>query len=61
VAGERLEISRQGIAKLINDGHLCVPPNQREYSWKDEHITDLYQDLAKAMRDESLITSWVPW
>jgi uncharacterized protein DUF262/uncharacterized protein DUF1524 len=49
---ERLEISRQGIAKLINDGNLCVPPNQREYSWKDEHIIDLYQDLAKAMRDD---------
>jgi hypothetical protein len=49
---ERLEISRQGIAKLINDGNLSVPPNQREYSWKDEHVTDLYQDLAKAMRDD---------
>jgi hypothetical protein len=50
--GERLEISRQGIAKLINDGNLCVPPNQREYAWKDEHVTDLYQDIAKAMRDD---------
>jgi hypothetical protein len=48
---ERLEISRQGIGKLITDGSLCVPPNQREYAWKDEHITDLYQDLAKALRD----------
>jgi len=49
---ERLEIGRQGIAKLLKDGNLCVPPNQREYSWRDEHITDLYQDLAKAIADD---------
>ena len=29
-----------------------VPPNQREYSWRAEHITDLDQDLAKAIADE---------
>jgi hypothetical protein len=52
MAGERLEIGRQGIAKLIKDGNLCVPPNQREYAWKDEHIVDLYQDIAKAIGDD---------
>lgn len=52
MSNERLEIGRQGIAKLIKDGGLTVPPNQREYSWKDEHITDLYQDLAKAISDD---------
>jgi hypothetical protein len=52
MAGERLEIGRQGIAKLIKDGSLCVPPNQREYAWKDEHIVDLYQDIAKAIGDD---------
>lgn len=52
MAGERLEIGRQGIAKLIKDGNLCVPPNQREYAWKDEHVTDLYQDIAKAIGDD---------
>jgi uncharacterized protein with ParB-like and HNH nuclease domain len=50
--GERLEIGRQGIAKLIKDGSLSVPPNQREYAWKDEHVTDLYQDIAKAIGDD---------
>jgi len=25
--------------------------NQREYAWKEEHVTDLYQDLAKAIAD----------
>ncbi len=48
---ERLEIARHGIAKLIKDGNLSVPPNQREYAWRGEHVTDLYQDLAKAISD----------
>src|SRR5207247_405419 len=52
MANERLEITRQGIGKLIKDGNLAVPPNQREYSWRAEHVTDLYQDLAKAIADE---------
>lgn len=48
---ERLEIARHGIAKLVRDGNLGVPPNQREYAWREEHVTDLYQDLAKAIAD----------
>jgi hypothetical protein len=48
---QRLEIARYGIAELIKDGGLGVPANQREYSWKEEHVTDLYQDLAKAIAD----------
>src|SRR6266849_3515223 len=51
MANERLDIARFGIAKLIKDGGLCVPPNQREYSWREEHVSDLYQDLAKAISD----------
>lgn len=27
------------------------PPNQRAYAWKEEHVTDLFQDLAKAIAD----------
>jgi uncharacterized protein DUF262 len=48
---KRLEIARHGIAKLIKDGSLYVPPNQREYAWKEEHVTDLYQDIEKAIAD----------
>lgn len=51
MANERVEIARHGIAKLIKDGSLCVPPNQREYAWREEHVTDLYQDVAKAIAD----------
>ena len=28
---------------------LNVPPNQREYSWEEEHVQDLFQDLAGAI------------
>jgi hypothetical protein len=49
---ERLDINRFGIAKLIKDGGLCVPANQRAYAWRTEHVTDLYQDLAKAINDQ---------
>jgi uncharacterized protein with ParB-like and HNH nuclease domain len=51
MANERLDIARYGIAKLIKDGGLCVPRNQREYAWCEEHVMDLYQDLAKAIAD----------
>jgi hypothetical protein len=51
MANERLDIARFGIGKLIKDGGLCVPPNQREYAWREEHVSDLYQDLAKAISD----------
>jgi len=52
MANERLDINRFGIAKLLKDGSLCVPPNQRAYAWRKEHVTDLYQDLAKAINDQ---------
>lgn len=48
---ERLEIARHAIAKLIKDGALCVPRNQREYAWRAEHVTDLYQDIEKAISE----------
>ena len=44
---ERLEIARYGIAKFIKEGNIRLPPNQREYKWQDEHVKDLYQDIAK--------------
>ena len=40
-----------GIGTVLLHHRLAVPLNQREYSWKKEHITDLFQDLANAIRD----------
>jgi len=36
----------------LRAGRLRVPPNQRSYRWEDEHVTDLFQDLSKAIDGE---------
>jgi hypothetical protein len=41
-----------GIGNLLRSGRLKVPPNQRAYKWEEEHVTDLFQDLAKAIDGE---------
>ncbi len=42
---------RMGLGTIIKRYRLMVPPNQREYSWKREHIETLFQDLAMAISD----------
>ncbi|MGD0947791.1 MAG: DUF262 domain-containing protein [Candidatus Binatia bacterium] len=42
-----------GLASVLRQYRLRVPPNQREYSWEDEHVTTLFRDLAKAISDDS--------
>src|SRR5437867_3620370 len=41
-----------GIAGILKQFRLEVPPNQREYSWTDEEVTTLFQDVTKALADE---------
>ncbi len=38
-----------GIGTALLRNRLVVPLNQREYSWEDEHVTDLFYDLAQAI------------
>jgi hypothetical protein len=46
----RLRIDDKGIGAVLKASvPLTVPPNQREYSWNEEHVTDLFQDLQKAI------------
>ena len=52
MATDRLEIQRFGIGKLIKDGNLRVPRNQREYAWKADNVKDLYEDLAQAIHEK---------
>lgn len=40
-----------GLGTILKRYRLIVPPNQREYSWKAEHIETLFQDLARAIND----------
>lgn len=39
-----------GIGTTLQRFWLRVPPNQREYSWGTDEVTELLQDLGKAMR-----------
>ena len=48
---EQIEIERETIGHALKDRRLYVPVNQRSYKWEDEHVTDLYQDLARAIAD----------
>jgi Protein of unknown function DUF262/Protein of unknown function (DUF1524) len=38
-----------GIAKVLEQEWLKVPLNQREYSWEQKHVNDLFQDFAKSI------------
>jgi hypothetical protein len=39
----------EAIARVIKEGNLFVPLNQREYAWEEKHVRDLYEDIADAM------------
>jgi hypothetical protein len=38
-----------GIGTALKRNRLAVPLNQREYSWEERHVQDLFQDLANAI------------
>ncbi len=41
-----------GLGSVLSRYRLAVPPNQREYSWKDNQVNRLFTDLAKALSDQ---------
>ena len=47
----RIAIDPETIGHLLKDCRLKVPIHQRSYAWEDEHVTDLFQDLTKALKD----------
>jgi hypothetical protein len=44
-----------GLAEVLKGNRLKVPLNQREYSWEEENVTEMLQDLSNSMsgRDAS--------
>jgi uncharacterized protein with ParB-like and HNH nuclease domain len=38
-----------GIASILKQNRLTVPPNQREYSWTKKEVLTLLQDFSKAI------------
>ena len=49
---EEIGFQHSGIGTVLNHQRLAVPLNQREYSWKEEHVRTLFQDFAGAINDE---------
>lgn len=45
----KIHFEHKGIGRVLRDHRVAVPPNQREYSWLDEHISTLFQDFANAI------------
>jgi len=48
----QIGIHEVGLAGVLRQYRLEVPPNQREYSWTEKEATTLFQDLAKTISDE---------
>lgn len=50
---DQIDIGHEQIGHALKDKHLWVPPNQRDYSWKDRHVEDLYSDFELAISRNS--------
>ena len=50
--GAMIAFEQLGIATVLKQCQLVVPPNQREYSWTEKEVTTLFQDFAKAIDDK---------
>jgi len=46
-----IEFDHIGIGTALLRHRFVVPLNQREYSWEQEHVLDLFHDLAKAINE----------
>lgn len=50
-ADSQIGFEQLGLANVLKQNTLAVPPNQREYSWSEKEITQLLQDIAKSIAD----------
>src|ERR1700733_3885042 len=49
IASETIGFQHKGIGAALAHNTLVVPMNQRDYAWEEEHVKDLFQDLAQAI------------
>ncbi len=50
-AKNEIAFEQAGLGSILKRHQLVVPPNQREYAWKDDQVKQLFQDYAKAISD----------
>lgn len=47
-----MRFEEAGLGSVLKQHLLAVPPNQREYSWTDEEVIQLFQDYARAIDED---------
>lgn len=45
----KFQFDSMGIGRLLKQGRMSVPPNQRPYAWEEKHVRDLFTDLNEAL------------
>lgn len=50
--GKEIRFEELGLASVLRQNLLRVPPNQREYSWTDKEVKQLFQDYAQALNED---------
>jgi hypothetical protein len=53
-----IDLKSLGIAKVLQQYRLRVPPYQRPYAWRDEHVNQLFDDLADAYTTKGKINHY---
>jgi hypothetical protein len=48
-SNEEFGFQHKGIGAVLAHNRLAVPLNQREYSWEEEHVQELFSDFANAI------------
>jgi uncharacterized protein with ParB-like and HNH nuclease domain len=51
MAQGEIGFAQLGLANILKQNQLLVPPNQREYSWTTKEVRTLLQDFAKAIAE----------
>ena len=49
VSSSQMEFDLLGIGTVLKRHRLVVPLNQREYSWDEENVQELFQDISEAI------------
>jgi uncharacterized protein with ParB-like and HNH nuclease domain len=50
MAGAPFSFENSTIGRLLRQGRLAVPPNQRSYAWREKHVRNLLQDFSEDFR-----------
>ena len=46
---QTFNVSQLGLANILGQNNLTVPPNQRDYSWTSREVKQLFQDFARSI------------